>query len=329
MTWTADRLSQFATGYWSAGALIAAIELNLFDALGEAALDVEQIADRTSTQADRLVALLDGLVASDVLTRRGRTYAITPALRPWLSRESPTSLLDALAYNADLYRRWTSLAEIVRGGEPPAGHASAAPHPEATRRFVRGMDAKARAFSPAIAKRIELSDASSLLDVGSGPGTLSRLLAERHPGLRVTLLDLPSVITVARDLCAGSAVADRLDFHPADYHEGALPGGFDAILYAGALHQESTDAARSLFGRFRQALGPGGQLFVVDLMLDADRASPAFEALFQLNMLLIRPGSRVFTVPEVKDLLASTGWGDAQALDTGTCYRVIRAKPAD
>ena len=64
-------------------------------------------------------------------------------------------------------------------------------------------------------------------------------------------------------------------------------------------------------------------------MLDADRASPAFEALFQLNMLLIRPGSRVFTVPEVKDLLASTGWGDAQTLDTGTCYRVIRAKPAD
>ena len=325
MTWTADRLSQFATGYWSAGALIAAIELSLFDALDDAALDAEQLADRTGTRADRLISLLDALVAADVLTRDGRTYAVTPALRPWLLRGSPTCLLDALVYNADLYRRWINLADVVRGSDPPEGHASAAPHPESVRRFVRGMEAKARAFSPAVAPMINLSYANALLDVGSGPGTLSRLLAEQYPDLHVTLLDLPQIITTAKDICVASPVIDRLTFHPADYQADPLPGGFDAILYAGALHQETADSARQLFARFHAALPPGGRVFVVDLMLDPDRTAPVFETLFQLNMLLIRPASRVFSSDEVCNLFAVEDWRDVQSTDTDTCYRVVSA----
>ena len=324
---SAQALSELATGYWPAATLIAAVQLRVFDALADQPRSAAGVAESLAVATDRLESLLDALVAMSLLTKSADgQYAIAAECEPLLSRSSPTCMLDALAYNADLYRQWANLADVIRGQSLPSGAAQLGGDPAATRRFVMGMEAKARAFSPAVAGLMDLSGVAALLDIGSGPGTLTRLLLERHLKVHATLLDLPPVLAVARDVCSTSPVADRLAFHPANYRTDALPSPFDAVIYAGALHQETPASAAELFGKIRRSLTPGGRLFVVDLMLDDGRTSPAFSAMFQLNMMLLRPGARVFAANEVIALLREAGFCDIAAASAGESpYRVVSA----
>ena len=325
MEWTADSLSGLATGYWASGTLTAAMELGVFAVLSQGPATVEAISRQTGGRAELLPALMDALVSLGLLVQDGPAYAIAPSAEPLLSAKSPTNMLGALAYNADLFRQWASLGDVIKTGQPvrPPPDASAT----MTRRFVLGMESKARAFAPALLPLIELNGSRQLLDVGAGPGTVSRMLAERDKKLGVTLLDLPDVLAVAKDVCAASPAVDRLTLHPADYRRDTLPSPFDAVLYAGALHQETVLDATTLINNCFAALKPGGKIFVVDLMLDPTRTRPTFSALFQLNMLLSRPTARVFSENEVADLLTAAGFDQPTIRRAdGSPYVVVSAR---
>jgi hypothetical protein len=323
MTWTSGTLSELATGYWPAATLIAAVELRVFEAIDQRPGNVQALAQRLELPADRLESLLDGLAAMRLVVKNEGHYGIEPSALPFLSRTSPTCLLDGLAYNADLYRQWANLPALIRGDAPAEGGRQLGGDAESTKRFVLAMEAKAKAFAPAIAGQIELSGVKTLLDVGSGPGTLSRLLLGRNVDLMATLLDLPPILDVAKAMTDGLPERRRLQFHPANYRLDDLPSA-DAILYAGALHQETATSAAALFGKVRRALPAGGRFYVIDLMLDDGRTSPAFSAMFQLNMLVLRPGARVFETGEVVRLLVAAGFDDVQILPASqTPYRIV------
>jgi 2-polyprenyl-3-methyl-5-hydroxy-6-metoxy-1,4-benzoquinol methylase len=327
MNWTPDKLTSLATGYWHAAALIGAVELSLFDYLDRPRSSVE-LAAKCGVQEALLVSLLDALVSIELLEKADGRYAIAAGAVALLSRSSSTCMVDALRYNADLYRQWGKLAEVVRTGEPAVPQAKQLGMDEAmTRRFVYGMESKARAFVPAIAPMIELEGAQTLLDVGSGPGTLSRTLAERSGRLKVTLLDLPDVLKVAREICTRSPAAPRLDFYPANYRTDSLPGPFDAVVYAGALHQETPASAERLVQRLFETLRPGGHVYIVDLMLDDSRTAPTFSALFQITMMLIQPAARVFSRAEIVDVLERAGFGSIVARQPDSSpYRLVAAR---
>jgi SAM-dependent methyltransferase len=335
MTWTMGRLMDLATGYWPAAALMAAVELDLFEPLRDGArAPAAGLASACGGSERGLRELLDALVALEVLVRDDAgAYAIAPAAAPLLDPASPACALGALRYNRDLYPLWGRLADAVRAGTPvlPAG-AHLGDDPARTRRFVLGMHSRALGLAPALLPAMALPPAGTagpfrLLDVGSGPGTFSRMLAEAAPRLQVLQLDLPPVLAVAHELAAASPARDRIEYHPADYRKDPLPGPVDGVLYCGALHQEDEASARALFGRLHGALREGGALRVVDLMIAPGRRGPAFAHLFSLQMLLTSPRGRVFGEDETAVLLAEAGFRD---LETRRCdgvpYSVISAR---
>jgi predicted methyltransferase len=135
------------------------------------------------------------------------------------------------------------------------------------------------------------------------------------------------VLDIAREICTSSSASSRLHLQPHNYQTDAIPTGVDAILFAGALHQETQASALSLFGRFFDALAPGGTAFVVDLMLDPDRTSPALSTLFQITMQLMRPDARVFSAAEAIDALRRVGFADViERRPDSSPYRVVVAR---
>ena len=60
--------------------------------------------------------------------------------------------------------------------------------------------------------------------------------------------------------------------------------------------------------KIHAALKPGGRLFVLDMMTDASHASPAFSALFAVNMALTTTNGWVFSDAELKALMAEAGF---------------------
>lgn len=318
----AMQLMDLATGYWRAGAIHAAVSLGLFEALAEAEApapaDADALAARLEVDGRCLAALCDALAGLDLLDKRGDRYAIAEAYRPLLDPAGDRCMIDALRFNIDLYPLWSKLPEMVRQGGPivpPRAHLGE--DLDRTRRFVMGMHSRALALGPTILadviERGDLADCRSLLDVGCGPGTFGRALAKRHPRLRLTLFDLPPVVATARELTEATDLDERVDHVAGDYRRDPLPGGVDAALYCGALHQESPQTAQTLFRRMRDALNPGGRLFVVDMMTHADGTAPAFSALFSITMMLTSPQARVFTVDQAVALLEAAGFDGVHA----------------
>lgn len=302
-------LMNLATGYWQAAALSAAVDLGVFPCVVESSQSAEQIASRCQADLSYTTDLLDALAGLGLLAKQGGTYTLADEYEPYLNPGNPTCMLGALQYNAQLYPLWGRLADCVKSGSPavpPQDHLG--DNPQATRGFVMGMHSRAVGIAPMILSAIDIQPHAKLLDVGSGPGTFSRMLAEQHAGLAVAQFDLPGVIKVAQELTEPSAARDRISFSPGDYRNDPLPAGHDTLLYCGALHQETQAAAASLFAKFFEAMPSGGRLLVIDLMTEPGRTTPVFSALFSLNMKLFNPGARVYPTDQVESMLGEAGF---------------------
>ena len=316
MNWDMAYLMRVATGYWPAAALIAAVELGVFEALaGGAELDSSDLAPKLQADPRALTELLDALAALEALDRTpAGAYRIAPGAADLLDPARPGSKVEALRYNRDLYPLWGKLGDAVRAGAPvipPAAHLGA--DPGRTRRFALGMHSRALGLAPLLLPVFRCPPEDSdgtfrLLDIGAGPGTFSRLLAEGDARLWVVQLDLAPVLAVARELAADSPAAGRISFQPADYRSDSFAGPMDGALYCGALHQESPETAAALFRKIVGVLRPGGHIWVVDLMTAPGRRGPLMAHLFSLNMLLTSSRGRVFAEDDVAGLLTDSGF---------------------
>jgi ubiquinone/menaquinone biosynthesis C-methylase UbiE len=321
-------LLDLASAYWKSAALSAAVQNGLFDALNDGADSSQALSKACGTSLLHTHALCDALVGMDVLIKKQERYAIPPNLKAVLDSRDPNSLIAALRFNQDLYQLWGGLGQTVKSGDPmiPA-NAHLGSDPEQAVRFVHGMHSRARVFAPALINALDVKGCSRLLDVAGGPGTFSAMLAEQQETLKVTIFDLPPIIAAAEKLHEQSPARSRLHFHPGDYHADPFPSSFDAVLYCGALHQETVEQARSVLASIFNSLEPGGRCFVVDVMLDDERTQPLFSALFELNMMLMRPSSHVYTSKEAEKLLREAGFESVETKSVFTTpYWIITAR---
>ncbi len=110
-----------------------------------------------------------------------------------------------------------------------------------------------------------------LLDVGCGPGRLTRRIAERHPGLDITGLDLSEdMIRQARK----DPAPGNLRFLRGSPAEAGFAGEFDMALSVLSFHhwEQPVDDLRAL----HRALKPGGRLWIYEQ--DAEASSAALHA---------------------------------------------------
>ncbi|HEV2429200.1 MAG TPA: class I SAM-dependent methyltransferase [Thermoplasmata archaeon] len=116
-----------------------------------------------------------------------------------------------------------------------------------------------------------------VLDVGCGPGNLSRLAAHRFPSAGVVGTDVTAaMLTRARAETTGRRPYARTDWAAAT--AGRLPfkdGSFDLLVSAFVLRNLASLPAA--FGEFRRVLRPGGSALLLEI---TEPPSDAFRRLF-------------------------------------------------
>ncbi len=120
-------------------------------------------------------------------------------------------------------------------------------------------------------------DVRRILDLGSGPGVATTLLAEAFPSAHATAVDAsPPLLALAVARADRLGVADRVDTATADLELplGALaePGSVDVVWASMVLHHVG-DPSGTL-GEIRRLLAPGGVLALVEFG-DDRRTLPA------------------------------------------------------
>jgi predicted O-methyltransferase YrrM len=225
-----------------------------------------------------------------------------------------------LALDAGLAGNESALAHSSMGGmlaDPAEAEA-----------FSRAQHAGSLGPALLLAKTLDLSGAATLLDVAGGTGAYSITLCRRYPDLRATILDFPSVTTVAAGYIADAGLSDRISLLPGNALETDWPAGQDVVLMSYLLSAVGAADIPALIDRARRALAPGGKIIVHDFMLDEDRSGPPSAAGFFLQYLTLRTDPVSFTAGDVEAWLAGAGFADIASgvmIPEITGYLVARA----
>jgi SAM-dependent methyltransferase len=207
------------------------------------------------------------------------SFCITGALAPHFL-PGPDALTPFLLHHHEMYERWGETLEPWARGEP--ARSNKGPPDPAT--FGAAMQAMGAQVSKLVASRLDLDGIGRVLDVGGGFGHYSRALCRIKPELEAVVLDKPEVVRLGREQIAGSELEDRITFQEGDYLTSDLGQGYDLVLAANILHQESQERAAGLVTRCAAALAQHGRLAVVDFSIDDRQRQSVLGALFAINM---------------------------------------------
>jgi cyclopropane fatty-acyl-phospholipid synthase-like methyltransferase len=215
-----------------------------------------------------------------------------------------------LKFAEDLYPAWARMADLVRTGRPVvAPETFLGDDKEKTRAFVYAMHERAKGMSAVLPHGADFRGRRRLLDVGGGPGTYSIALVRQIPGLRSTVLDLPGVLEVTREIVADHGCADRIDLLAGSYVTTPFGSGYDAALLSGMMHRETPEGCQLLLRKTFEALDSGGLAVVSDVFFDDDhKNSPRFTTFFALNMMLMSDEGSAHARTEMAAWLRNAGF---------------------
>jgi ubiquinone/menaquinone biosynthesis C-methylase UbiE len=170
------------------------------------------------------------------------------------------------------------------------GMRSAMDQEAAARKLTLALAGRARNVAPVTAKRVSLSDAKVLLDVGGGTGIYSFAFLRQNPNLRAIIWDRPQVLKIAGEIAGQEGLSKRVELLPGDMFADPMPPQCDAMLLSNILHDWDIPECQELVGRLAQALPPGGRLMIQDAFLNDTMDGPLNVALFSANLFCVTEG---------------------------------------
>ena len=305
-------LSRLASAHVEARILQVAASLGIFDLLEERGLDAPALTAvlKTDTRATEL--LLNALVAMELLHKDDALYSLAPVARTYLLRSSGAYFGDMVLFESALWSCWSELENSIRSGKPARPADMYQQDPADTERFIRAMHSlvAARGDAEVVAHTLDLKNASSLLDLGSGPGTYPIALCQRYPQLRVTIFDLPGTLSITARYVREANLEHRISLVAGDYRADPIPPEQQIIFMSNIIHSESGAENQRLISKLYHSLDKSGKIVIKDHILQDDRARPAVGALFSMLMLLTTSAGRCYSFNEVKAWLAQAGFAE-------------------
>lgn len=304
---TFEQFRDVVSGYRLPRVLIAALELDLFTAMGQGTWTIPELAKETKLSERGLRILCRNLAMAGLLRKTGGRYRNGRLAATLLNARHPDYRGEYLTLIKNHWADWIRLPESVRTGL--AIDHDVPDSPDYRRRFTWAMHHRTLETAPAIAAQVTLRGAQTLLDLGGGPGTYAMAFLAANPRLRATVADRESALEVAKEIAATHRTGRRLSYLPLDFVNDPIPGTYDVIWYSNVLHIYSPADNQAIFRRARAALNPGGRLIIQDAFLhDREGLFPEEASLFALSMLLFTEGGDTYSVRETAAWLKAAGF---------------------
>lgn len=301
--------------------LTVASRAGILRRLAESAATPDQLAGDLKLDPHAAGKLLRSLHAMGLLIADGDLYRVVDGLAPHFTA-GPNDITPFLEHSHGMYDGWGQNLEPWLHGEPWQSGAS---DPESARRFGAAMRAIGSEMAKRTASAIDTTGVTSMLDVGGGFGQYSIALCSKDPQLHATVLDTPAVARLGRLELEGSGLEEKISFLDGDYLTTDYGNGYDLVLIANVLHQESPPRAAEMVRRSAEALAPGGRLAVVDFRIDEQQRENLFGTLFAINM---RSFGDTYTESTIRSWMSDAGLTNLNRIDLNRHkWLIVGAKP--
>lgn len=300
-------------------AVLAAIRLDVFEALATGPMSAAELAQRLNADARGVQRLIDALEPLGYVKRQGDRYANTAMTIKWLLRSSPTSFAPYFRYwGAIIPRLMDDLEGSIKQGRAPRNLYEWIEHePEVSRDFQEAMISLANfALADVIGKLQLPGSARRLLDVGGGHAMYSIALCQKYPQLSAVVFDSPQALATGRANIDRAGLAERVAVQTGNFFRDDLGSGYDVALLFNIIHGCSPDQNIELFRKAARALNPGGRLIVLEQL--AGKAllpmGNAVNGLLGLSYFHLLQGN-LYAFDEVAQWLREAGFGQPRRIN--------------
>jgi len=312
-----SELMSLASGHVEARIVQTAVELRIFDALGDEPKSAGAIAQALQLESNATLLLLNALTALSLLEKEQDLFSLAEVSNEYLLRNSPHYVGAMIQFDASLWSCWEKLPDALRSGKAVRAPNMYQQVPAETETFINGMDSliKARGDADVLATAIDWHSVHTLLDVGSGPATYPIALCRRFAKLNTTIFDLPATLQITERFVRDAGLSSRIKLIAGDYRGDPVPGNYDVIFLSNIIHGENEENNAALVSKLAANLNSAGRLIIKDHILDGSRANPPVGALFSLLMLLTTDGGRCYSFAEINAWMKNAGLNRVQQID--------------
>ena len=308
-------------------AAAAAVDVGLFGALADGPAGTDELAERLDLEPRPVRILLPVLAQIDLLdaTEDGRWTLTERARRTLANPDARDYAGGGLPLWLRSLRGFTRLPEVLAEGGPledPEKEGADEDDEEANlARFMAAMNAAPR---ERVRRLVELCldrrpDARNVLDLGGGPGHMSKEFAAR--GLEVVLFDRPDTVDFVGDEYGLDEIPD-IRLVGGDFTEDPLPEGpFDLVLLSNILHIYGPDTCRSVLEKVAGVTADDGICAIAEFV----RGHSPRAARFGLVMLLKTEEGDAHAETDYVRWLEEAGFGNPEIADLDRDRQLLTA----
>lgn len=294
-------------------ALKAAIDLDIFRAVGQGPGTVASIASHAKASERGIRILCDFLVINGVLAKGNGRYTHTPTSATFLDPRSPACMASIATFlgNAAVREPFEHLAQIVRHGHTSlAGEGTVEPENPIWVQFAENMGPMMGPMAgPLGAVVLEgRTGPMRVLDIAAGHGLFGIEIAKQNPQAHITGLDWAPVLRVALENARKAGVQERYHLLPGSAFEVQFDGPYDAVLLTNFLHHFDKPTCISLLKKVHGELRPGGRAATLEFVPNEDRVSPPLPAAFSMTVLATTPAGDAYTLSELTAMYTDAGF---------------------
>lgn len=310
---TPERIFNTMVAFQETEALKAAIELDIFTAIGDGASTAASLAARTGASERGARILCDYFTVRGFLMKKGNAYSLMEESAVFLSRRSPAYLATMIDFLAGPWSRknFGTLAEAVRKGgtaTETGDHTKA--HEEIWVNFARSMAPLTIPSAEFIAGLTAPAEGQpcKVLDIAAGHGMYGITVAKRNPKAQVVAVDWPAVLEVAKENAAKFGVACQHATRPGSAFETDFGDGYDFVLLTNFFHHFDIPTCEKLMRRVHAALKPSGKAITLEFVPNENRVSPPMAASFSLVMLAVTDSGDAYTFAQYEKMFRNVGF---------------------
>jgi ubiquinone/menaquinone biosynthesis C-methylase UbiE len=294
-------------------ALKAAIELEVFTAIGEGNTTAAEIAKRCQTCERGMRILCDYLTIMEMLTKQGDRYGLTLDSATFLDKRSPAYLGSATEFlcSPQMFENTKRIADAVRkGGTVMEEEGTVSTENPLWVKFARGMAPLMAMPAQLMAKLVNPQPAGKMkiLDIAAGHGLFGIAFATNNPEAEITAVDWKPVLEVAKENAQKAGVADRYHTIEGSAFDVDFGSGYDLVLLTNFLHHFDPPTNETLLRKVGAALADGGRAVTLEFVPNDDRVTPPDSAGFSLIMLIGTPSGDAYTFAQLEKMFANAGF---------------------
>lgn len=301
--------------YQRTSALKAAIELDLFSAIGNTPSTAAEIAARCQCPVRGIRILCDFLTILGFITKDGSHYVLTRDSALFLVQGSPAYLGKSVQFflAPGIADAFDDLAATVRSGRVHTSEqGTTAPDHPVWIEFARAMGPLMFPAAQGAAELVPLDPSrdTRVLDISASHGVYGIAFARKNPRAHLVALDWEAVLAVTEENAKIAGVADRFSKIVGNAFTVDLGKDYDAVLVPNFLHHFNIAECTRFLQRVHDALRPGGRVVIIEFVPNEDRVTPPASATFSLVMLGTTPEGDAYTFAEFRRMLADAGFRD-------------------